>query len=515
MAYSVPTLLLSSMEQNNVRHRCPQEEDRLGALTDDILLSILGSVDLATAARTSALSTRWRSLPWLLPELNLHVRDFLPVPCPDYPLAAALRIFFYSKIPAQHINQAMASLTRAARSFLRTKHSRTVTKMSLEIYLVGNYSHDIGPLVRDAIDNGTVRELDLTIADDKDFRCKRADMLQKARVVDGFFSTYPNVLPCLTRLHLYNLRFAEGDMLHHTLFDCCKQLQHLSLDHCDAGDGSVWQIDAPSSGLRVLELRYSYLKRLEVLCLPKLELLRWEVWLHNETPLHFGSVPCLKELFLLCGADIDHPGFSLSQLLDGATDIHTLTLNFQGEKLWIQPESRQLRAAFSKLKKLSIQGIYVEFDLLWTINLLEAAPTVEIFGVEAFEHPCSVPFWVRVGVQRVQPSWKTPGFTSCSKWQLRELHVASFSPLVGHHMLFVREVMGRAPKLETVLLKENEEPCRKCEAMGALPTPIGGMFPRGKDEQDAIARQLRDKRIVSSSSAAKIVFKSIASTVVF
>uniref|UniRef100_A0A453DHA3 At1g61320/AtMIF1 LRR domain-containing protein n=1 Tax=Aegilops tauschii subsp. strangulata TaxID=200361 RepID=A0A453DHA3_AEGTS len=391
MAYSVPTLLLSSMEQNNVRHRCkPQEEDRLGALTDDILLSILGSVDLATAARTSALSTRWRSLPWLLPELNLHVRDFLPVPCPDYPLAAALRIFFYSKIPAQHINQAMASLTRAARSFLRTKHSRTVTKMSLEIYLVGNYSHDIGPLVRDAIDNGTVRELDLTIADDKDFRCKRADMLQKARVVDGFFSTYPNVLPCLTRLHLYNLRFAKGDMLHRTLFDCCKQLQHLSLDHCDAGDGSVWQIDAPSSGLRVLELRYSYLKRLEVLCLPKLELLRWEVWLHNETPLHFGSVPCLKELFLLCGADIDHPGFSLSQLLDGATDIHTLTLNFQGEKLWIQPESRQLRAAFSKLKKLSIQGIYVEFDLLWTINLLEAAPTVEIFGVEVLILP--VPF---------------------------------------------------------------------------------------------------------------------------
>lgn len=81
-------------------------------------------------------------------------------------------------------------------------------------------------------------------------------------------------------------------------------------------------------------------------------------------------------------------------------------------------------------------------------------------------------------------------------------------------MLFVREVMGRAPKLETVLLKENEEPCKKCKAMGALPTPVGGMFPRSKDEQEAIAKQLRDKRIVSSSSAAKIVFKSIASTVV-
>uniref|UniRef100_A0A453DHA7 F-box/LRR-repeat protein 15/At3g58940/PEG3-like LRR domain-containing protein n=1 Tax=Aegilops tauschii subsp. strangulata TaxID=200361 RepID=A0A453DHA7_AEGTS len=157
-------------------------------------------------------------------------------------------------------------------------------------------------------------------------------MLQKARDVDGFFSAYPNMLPCLTRLQLYNLRFAEGD-IHNVIFDCCKQLQHLSLDHCDAGDCSVWQIDAPNSSLRVLEVRYSYLKRLKVLCLPKLERLSWQAWMHCEAPLHFGSVPSLKELFLLCGAHLDHSGFSLSQLLDGATEIDTLTLNFQGEKL--------------------------------------------------------------------------------------------------------------------------------------------------------------------------------------
>uniref|UniRef100_A0A8R7TJV6 F-box domain-containing protein n=1 Tax=Triticum urartu TaxID=4572 RepID=A0A8R7TJV6_TRIUA len=236
MTSTVQSLLLSSMEQNNK----PQDEDRLGALTDDILLSILGSVDLATAARTSALSTRWRSLPWLLPDLNLHVRDFLPAPCPDYPVAAGQQIYFYSQIPAQHIDEAMASLTRAARSFLRIKGSSRVSRTSLEIYLIGNYSHDIGPLVRDAIDNGMIKELDLTIADDKDYDCKGGDMLRKARDVDGFFSAYPNILPCLTRLQLYNLRFAEGD-IHNVLFDCCKQLQHLSLEHCDVGDCSVWQ----------------------------------------------------------------------------------------------------------------------------------------------------------------------------------------------------------------------------------------------------------------------------------
>lgn len=502
------------MESNNVCHsRCkaPHEEDRLGALTDDVLLLILARVDLATAARTCTLSARWRNLPWLLPELNLHVRDFLRAPRPDYPSDATLRSDFYSRIPAPHMDQSMASLARAVRSFLRIKHRNTVARMSLEMYLGRNYSHDIGLLVRDAIDNGIVKKLDLTIADDKaPNACKDVDMLQKARNLDRFFNTYPGMLPCLTRLVLYNLRFAEWD-IHHILFDCCKQLQHLSLDHCDAGDCSVWQINAPNSSLRVLEIYYSCLKRLEVLCLPKLEQLRWEIWMHYEPPLRFGSVPSLKELYLLSDAKLEQPEFSLSQLLDGSTDIHTLTLNFQGEKLWIQPERKQLRPAFNKLRKLSIHGVYVEFDLLFAINLLAAAPIVEMFDIGMFEHPCMKPYWSRVGAQRVQPSWKMLGFTSCSKWQLRELHVINFSPLVGHHMSFVRAVMHHAPNLKRVLLEEGEQ-CNDCAGMAALPPRVGGMFPRGKDEQETVAKQLRDNRV---SSSAQIIFRSMVSTVVF
>jgi hypothetical protein len=51
-------------------------------------------------------------------------------------------------------------------------------------------------------------------------------------------------------------------------------------------------------------------------------------------------------------------------------------------QLWIQPEGKELRDAFSKLKKLCIHGIYVDFDLFWIINLLEAASSIEIFDVE-------------------------------------------------------------------------------------------------------------------------------------
>ncbi|KAK1685474.1 hypothetical protein QYE76_046322 [Lolium multiflorum] len=502
------------MASNNVcRHLCKarQEEDRLGMLSDDVLLLILGRVDLLTAARTCTLSTRWRNLPWLLPEINLHVRDFLPAPRADYPTDPTHWIDFYSQIPAQHIDQSMASLARAARSFLRIKRSNTVARMSVEMYLGGNYSHDIGLLVHGAIDNGMVKELNLTIADDKaPNACKDADMLQKAQDVNSFLGTYPNMLPCLTRLQLYNLHFVEGD-IHHILFDCCKQLQHLSLDHCDAGNCSVWQINAPNSSLRVLEIYYSCLKRLDLLCLPKLEQLRLDMWVHYEPPLRFGSVPSLKELFLLSDAKLEQPEFSLSQLLNGATSIHTLNLNFQGEKLWIQPEREQLRYAFKKLRKLSIHGISVEFDLLFTMNLLEAAPTVEIFDIEMFEHSCVKPYWLSVGAQRVQPSWKMPCFTSCSKWQLRELQVANFSTLVGHYMSFVRAVMDHAPNLETVLFKELRR-CKDCDKMAAVPPRVGGMFPRGKDEQETIVKQLRDNRV---SSSPQIIFRSIVSTVVF
>jgi hypothetical protein len=49
---------------------------------------------------------------------------------------------------------------------------------------------------------------------------------------------------------------------------------------------------------------------------------------------------------------------------------HSLLVYYQ---LWIQPEGKELRDAFSKLKKLCIHGIYVDFDLFWIINLLEAS----------------------------------------------------------------------------------------------------------------------------------------------
>ena len=52
------------------------------------------------------------------------------------------------------------------------------------------------------------------------------------------------------------------------------------------------------------------------------------------------------------------------------------------DQLWLQPEMEELRVAFNKLMKLSLCGIFVEFDILWTTAFLAAAPSIEKIRIE-------------------------------------------------------------------------------------------------------------------------------------
>lgn len=68
-----------------------------------------------------------------------------------------------------------------------------------------------------------------------------------------------------------------------------------------------------------------------MLCLPKLERLRWDTWISPKRPLSLDVVPSLEEVNLICGATVDHQGFMLSEVLRDTAAIRNLTLNFQGE----------------------------------------------------------------------------------------------------------------------------------------------------------------------------------------
>jgi hypothetical protein len=174
-----------------------EDEDRLSALTDDILLSILGRVSLCMSVRTCVLSTRWRHLPWLLPELSISVKDFLSVPCPE-------------PIEANDMEElAMASLTKVTRSFLADQQrERTISSLHLNLYLINAFLCEVGPLVGDAIGNGLLKDLDLSVLDETDpLERSDEDMLKRAQEIDTFFSAYPSVLHCLTKFSLENADF--------------------------------------------------------------------------------------------------------------------------------------------------------------------------------------------------------------------------------------------------------------------------------------------------------------------
>uniref|UniRef100_A0A453GMC7 Uncharacterized protein n=1 Tax=Aegilops tauschii subsp. strangulata TaxID=200361 RepID=A0A453GMC7_AEGTS len=134
-------------------------------------------------------------------------------------------------------------------------------------------------------------------------------------------------------------------------------------------------------------------------------------------------------------------------------------------KLWMQPEMRQLLPAFCKLRKLSVRGIFVEFDLLWTTAFLLAAPCIEILHIEVWEHICDVDDKSRqLHTERRSPQWEMQ-FDGPKN----------------------RSMLERAPNLQMIILKGDE----RCEYCDALDTPRAVKFPK-KGEQEMVVRRIRD-----------------------
>jgi hypothetical protein len=81
------------------------------------------------------------------------------------------------------------------------RRESTISSLHLKIYLINTSLSQLGPLVGDAIDSGLLKDLGLVVLDETiPHDCSDDNLLQRAQELHGFFSAYPGVLHCLTRL---------------------------------------------------------------------------------------------------------------------------------------------------------------------------------------------------------------------------------------------------------------------------------------------------------------------------
>ena len=154
----------------------------------------------------------------------------------------------------------------------------------------------------------------------------------------------------------------------------------------------------------------------------------------------------------------------------------------------MQPEMEELRTAFSKLKKLYLCGLFVDFDILWTTAFLVAAPSIERLCIEVWEHACDVGDTFRDGAfgDRVTPQWEMR-FDGSENRLLKVLDFCGFRSL-EQQFTFIRSVLERSPNLHKIVLRGDAE----CDDCNALDEPLGpSKFPRKKNDQQMVVKRIR------------------------
>ncbi|KAL6633276.1 hypothetical protein ACP70R_025947 [Stipagrostis hirtigluma subsp. patula] len=352
------------------------QDDRLSKLPDHILLTILEQLDIRDAARTMILCKQWRHIPSMLNKLVIKVSSFEP------------NKYDRSKITLDDLARANATMREATRSILsgRSICQSALHLLCLQFYL-GEESISIAQTVAHTMETQMVSLAEFAILTKKEHdQCIEDDMLFHGRQLMSLFGACPKAFGCLTCLKLENVSLNEPDLLN--IFSICKRLEFLRLYNCDTGILSSLEVEHPQLGeLELIECRF---ERVHLKWLPKLTMLNFEIWISQQDPLSFGYVPLLQSVSLTNIGLSWHKTLKLSEFLDSAT-ISSLQLNFNSEKIWIQPEGpKQLLPVFCKLKIVKLINVSEECDLNWTMFILQGAPSLEELHITVWDHFCEM-----------------------------------------------------------------------------------------------------------------------------
>ncbi|CAL5097470.1 unnamed protein product [Urochloa decumbens] len=459
------------------------EEDRISALPDHILIDILERVDdLRTVVQASTLSRRWAHLPRSLSYLCIQIADFLP------------------RDPSRRkhwkVNQGMTAYPAAVRSLLKQSPScnRVIKYLDLVFYLKDPYMAYIGHAVGDVVKHGNTDFLQFVIYSEVQDPSYEQCVMFGQRFM-SFVQACPVAFIWITRLILQNITFGDREVS--TVLDACRKLELLSLDLCVCvidpvtSEETVLTIDAPDSSLLALSITTCAYARIDLIQVPKLEMLLYTNWNGANPPFRFGKVPCLGRISLSCAALHWQNPFALSHFLPNTTTLTKMHLDFADQMIWIKPEGpKHLSTTFSNLRDVNLYNIFYECDLNWTMFVLEAAPSLSNFRLKLSCHPCERNRCEDCA-EKVNVVWDhaSPDF---------EHHRLSLLQMVGFAvdeklMKYIRLVMKRAVGLRRICLLD-QRPCAECDAMNNAqpPSPMRWRFPADEDEKKLIRQQLVD-----------------------
>ncbi|KAM0839680.1 hypothetical protein ACQ4PT_060161 [Festuca glaucescens] len=445
------------------------QHDWLSNLPDDLLLNIIERLDVADAMRTSILARRWKQIPTMLSKILIMVGSTDNVQ--ERTCDAA---------------RANATVLGATRRLVESRIASpyTIDRLCMQFFL-GNKYKKIARIVAKTIRKQKVGFAEFTILTEKEsYRSSPADRFAYGRQLKKFILTCPNACPRLTRLSLENLRLLQPDLA--CILQLCKRLEFLRLDNCDVGYRSSLAVEHPR--LRELEIVRSEFERVDLNFLPELTTLTFSFWLSLHDPLSFGYVPLLHTVSISNTCRSWHKMLKLSEFLGKAT-ISNLHLGFEREKIWVKPEDpRELWQVFSKLRLVNLAAISEECDLMWTLFVLQGAPSLEELCIRVCD---CLGVWDEE--ERKKLGYSEERKDAGAKWEtcdfkhhkLAVLRICGFQSEVKF-VDYIKTVMKAAVNLKDIYL--HEKPA--CEEKCAYSRQQGDRFPKSRKQKICVRNSL-------------------------
>ncbi|KAM3387726.1 hypothetical protein ACQJBY_010519 [Aegilops geniculata] len=445
-----------------------QQDDRLGKLPDDILVSILERLDdLRFAVRSSILSKRWRHLPGMISDIDLDVWSF-------------------SK-HGHDEDRRNTGLPQAVESVLAHQSRHSIDRLAVHFFLTDD-SARILRAIDDAVSSGRrqVTSVALSMLGEKpDLLCEEGDMLRHAARLLPSLAAYPSAFAGLADLHLESVRLGESDVPR--LLGACGKLERLALQNCDSGLRTVLRLEHPR--LRELDTVFCGCEAVELRSLPRLERVTCTHWMtsKNLPPLLFGQVPGLEAVTFTKAAINGHRALGLTELIgDAAATIREIVLNFLNGRVWIQPQEPV--PLMQNLRLASFHNIREQCDLTWTMLILKSAPHLKTLGVTVSNHSCG-----DTDPEDAETIRQYFSQEDIIQWQPSDFKHCDLSMLVIHgfqvqekFMKYIKRLMEVAINLEEMCLLRDE--CKNCEFYQSQG------YPQTDKERDSMRRQINDGR---------------------